>query len=221
MLCIFHDSIICPPKLMFSNFFVSAHYLYRFKAWYYPLIELMIHLRFALLSKEVGVEMDTIQNTHTLNLVLEDIPDDVKGATKPRIIVKNMSTVPFAALNEVDRLSFEETRGELMDQGFVVSYTFVYPVPEFGTVYTWKQSCLHSRDPFYYFRRYDKREMLQKIIWLTEGINGMAKGTRPDIYKEVKLFLKEDGGRHLKGNGSVNAEEKARRKKNRATRKTR
>ena len=165
--------------------------------------------------------MDTIQNTHTLNLVLEDIPDDVKGATKPRIIVKNMSTVPFAALNEVDRLSFEETRGELLDQGFVVSYTFVYPVPEFGTVYTWKQSCLHSRDPFYYFRRYDKREMLQKIIWLTEGINGMAKGTRPDIYKEVKLFLKEDGGRHLKGNGSVNAEEKARRKKNRATRKTR
>ena len=182
----------------------------------------MIHLRFALLSKELDVEMDTIQNTHTLNLVLADIPDDVTAATKPRIMVRNMSTVPFAELNEVDRLSFEETRGELMDQGFVVSYTFVYPVPEYGTCYTWKQSCLHSRDPFYYFRRYDKREMLQKIIWLTEGINGMAKGTRPDIYKEVKLFLKEDGGRHLKGSGSSSAEsERARRKKGYRAGKTR
>jgi hypothetical protein len=61
--------------------------------------------------------------------------------------------------------------------------------------------------------------MLQKIIWLTEGINGMAKGTRPDIYKEVKRFLKEDGGRHNKGTNEDDSSEggsvRSNRKKNR------
>jgi len=207
----------------------NAHYkkslrkMKKFQAWYYPLIELMIHLRFALLAKELDVDLDTIQNTHTINLVLADIPDDNTNATKPRITVRNMSPVAFADLAETDRLQFEETRGDLMDQGFVVSYTFVYPCLDVGTCYTWKQSCLHSRDPFYYFRRYDKKEMLQKIIWLTEGINGMAKGTRPDIYNEVKSFLKEDGGRHLRGGkgGSSGSESLRSNSRNNHARKTR
>ena len=175
----------------------------------------MIHLRLALLAKELNLDLDTIQNTHTINLILSDIPEDMTDAKKPRIMVRHLETKAFADLLETDRLSFEETRGEIMDKGFVVSYTFVYHCLDVGTCYSWKQSCIHSRDPFYYFRRYDKREMLQKIIWLTEGINGMAKGTRPDIYKEVKRFLKEDGGRHTNTEDDSSESVRSNRKKNR------
>jgi len=198
-----------------SHFKKALRNMKKFQGLYYPLIELMIHLRLALLAKELDLDLDTIQNTHTINLILSDIPEDMTDAKKPRIMVRHLETKAFADLLETDRLSFEETRGEIMDQGFVVSYTFVYPCLDVGTCYSWKQSCIHSRDPFYYFRRYDKREMLQKIIWLTEGINGMAKGTRPDIYKEVKRFLKEDGGRHSTNEDDSSESVRSNRKKNR------
>jgi len=202
----------------------SAHYkktmrkLKRFQGMYYPLIELMIHLRFALRAKELNIDLDDIPNTHTMHLILGDIPDDITDAKKPRMMIKHLEPVAVADMSEKSRVKFEESRKKLKSEGHVVCYTFVYPCFEAGKCYSWSQSCLHSRDPFYYFRRYDKLEMLEKIVWLTQGINGMAKGTRPDLYKEVKRFLKEDGGRHKKGTKSSSESESGRsnKKKNRA-----
>jgi hypothetical protein len=134
------------------------------------------------------------------------------------MMIKHLEPVAVADMSEKSRVKFEESRKKLKSEGHVVCYTFVYPCFEAGKCYSWSQSCLHSRDPFYYFRRYDKLEMLEKIVWLTQGINGMAKGTRPDLYKEVKRFLKEDGGRHKKGTKSSSESESGRsnKKKNRA-----
>lgn len=182
-----------------AHFKMTLRKMKKFKGMYYPLIELMIHLRFALLAKELDVDLDSIPGTHTMHLVLADIPDDMVDAKKPRIIIKNLEPVPIAALSEKARKEFIEKCDRLLKEGHVVNYSFVYPCFDAGKCYSWSQSCLHSRDPFFYFRRYDKLEMLEKILWLTQGINGMAKGIRPDLYKEVKRFLKEDGGRHMKG----------------------
>ena len=187
----------------------------KFQALYYPLIELMIHLRLALLARELDLDLDTIQNTHTINLYLADVPDEFADANKPKIMIKHMQPLTFAQCDPNSRLDFEKTRGAILHQGFVVSYTFVYPCIETGQLYSNQQSCIHSRDPFYYFRRYNKLEMLQKIMWLTQGINGMAKGTRPDIYKEVKRFLKEDGGRRgIKSEDDITIKRKNRARNN-------
>ncbi|KAK1748699.1 hypothetical protein QTG54_000638 [Skeletonema marinoi] len=160
-----------------SHFKKALRNMKKFQGLYYPLIELMIHLRLALLAKELDLDLDTIQNTHTINLILSDIPEEMTDAKKPRIMVRHLETKAFADLLETDRLSFEETRGEIMDQG----------------------------------------EKCSEDIWLTEGINGMAKGTRPDIYKEVKRFLKEDGGRHStnEDDSSESGSVRSNRKKNR------
>lgn len=187
----------------------------KFQGLYYPLIELMIHLRLALLARELDLDLDTIQNTHTINLFLADVPDEFTDAKKPKIMIKHMQPLTFAQCDADSQRDFHDTRSKILHQGFVVSYTFVYPCYETGKLYSNQQSCIHSRDPFYYFRRYDKMEMLQKIMWLTQGINGMAKGTRPDIYKEVKTFFKEDGGRHMKSDDDDMESVRSNRRKNR------
>lgn len=173
--------------------------LKKFQGLYYPLIELMIHLRFALLSKELNVDLDSIPSTHIVYMHLADIPADNKDAKRPRICISGLEPKTISDLEEDSRNKILKTRDRLKDQGHVVSYTFVYPCFEVGKCYKSSQYCLHSRDPFYYFRRYDKLEILQKVTWLIQGINGMAKGQRPDIYTIVKKFMKEDGGRYLKG----------------------
>lgn len=181
-----------------KEFKVTLRKLKKFQGLFYPLIELMIHLRFALRSKELNVDLDSMPSTHTVYMHLGDIPEDNKDAKKPRICIKSLEPIAVADMDARSRAKFEGSRRRLSHEGHVVSYTLVYPCLQEGKCYTWTQSCIHRRDPFYYFRRYDKQEMLEKIVWLTQGINGMAKGTRPDLYKEVKKFLKEEG-RHLRG----------------------
>ena len=151
-----------------------------------PMLDFLLVNRYAMFNKQRNIDVETIPTDHIIVIHLADLPSD---AIVPRLRIHKLEPRAVVDLNDAERAMLDNDLSAQKPEEYRLAHLVSYILPG-GHTWTAVRTNSFDFNPLI-LGRAGHRTLLERLIGYSQGINEIARGDRPDIYKMIKTQMKD------------------------------
>ena len=166
----------------------------RFYQLFQPMLDFLLVNRYALFNKQKKTsDAEIIPTDHIIVVHLADLPNDADAdqqAVRPHLRIDKLEPRAVSDLSDEEKATLHQEwsaprRPEEYRISHLVSYTFAE-----GHTWTTIRTSSYDFNPLI-VGRVNNRVLMERLIAFAQGINEIARGSRPDLYEMIRNQIKE------------------------------